>query len=267
MENISLTNGSSSALFFEQQNGASFVSDSGRIGDSSTPFHELKDWDLASQKLGSLHSMENLELEPEVHEWLEQQRSLWRNQRLSFEKISLFYSLGLDLNPHSPKQWCQLIHKASKVLMNFEIVDETDSEDLRNEDLSDEFVLGPNMLVMPEDIVSISDTGYITERIQWKTFKSLDADEITKEGAVITMDPEIPQTSILLSPKLKTLDQNSKSVTRSEIQNWVLTQQALWRERRLTKTQVQYLAVFGKDSSSLGLITWTWSRIGLDLVL
>eukprot|EP00210_Caulerpa_lentillifera_P007197 g6887.t1 len=267
VESISLSNGSTSSLF-KSQNEAFGLSKSEKIINSSSPFYELQDWESASKKLGQLESMGNLELESEVHQWLEQQRLLWREQKLPIEKIQLFYSLGLDLNPYSPQQWRHLTHQASQFLMNFEIIDEMESEDFKIKSFNEDFAIGPNMLVMPENIVSISETGSITERIKWNTFQSLNTDEITEEGAVITMDPELPLTTChheVESSILEIPNKNYESplASRTEIRDWVLTQQVLWKERRLTRAQVLYLAVSGltwilcKDITEMSDEEWT----------
>lgn len=150
--------------------------------------------------------------------------------------------MGLDLNSYTKTEWIQSAHAASKALNNFHI----DVAEFNEEDEHKVLPEGTNFLVMPKNIVSVSKRGDIVERVDFKTFETLqhedDVRAIDSTTLTATKTAIAPKELKAISWALK--ENTSHSVT-PQIREWILTQNALHKESRLSQSQLKYLAVLG----------------------
>ena len=163
--------------------------------------------------------------------------------------MALIYALGVDLNSYSRFEWVHCAHLAAKFVNDFDIDVPSEIDDPM---LIPERESGPHLLIMPKDIVSVSRGDDIVERVELKAYQVM-----KNEVDVLAAEPETLATVELLRAggSFELLEESTKNPPwenaeqdhriRSPVCEWILAQQALSREHRLSYHQVEYLSALG----------------------
>eukprot|EP00803_Ostreobium_quekettii_P004387 evm.model.scf_42.14 EVM.evm.TU.scf_42.14 scf_42:93671-99960(-) len=243
-----------------------------RSKNASTGQHAGKqDEEGPSQhKWPKMQRLTGMKLDSRVQYWLLKQRWLWRQGSLSRDKASLFLCAGIDLNDYSKHTWIQTAFVAASFLTGFDVdCSKKPGMDASSRDKSDP-QLSPRLYIKPEDVMAVTEEGDV---IEWpsdlklashseRTSALVNGATAAVGGAAVAVtgqrggsggDRQAMQSaeSSFQSPRSGVRHRKAKQVSADEthkrlkVRRWVMTQQALFQESRLSEQQIRHMVFLG----------------------
>ncbi|GMH35055.1 hypothetical protein BSKO_02923 [Bryopsis sp. KO-2023] len=227
---------------------------SSQESERSTFFSSASFSDNSREKNPKLDRLAGIRFEVGVGYWLTKQRCLWRRGKLDVKKKALLLSAGVDLNQYSLQDWVDLAQKAANFLNGYEIwvkpliaakLDKVEQSNAKND----------RLYVEPNEIKEILSDGGVVE---WPQSPKQGRGSSAKQNSG---EKDGDKDGL---PEKEDYDKNSPGTVsaRLKIRRWILTQQALWKEDRLSQEQLRHLAFLGltwilsKDVTHMSEVFW-----------
>ena len=221
--------------------------------------------------------LSGIKLDSRLQRWLLKQRFLWRAGRLPHERVAMFWTAGIDLNDYSRHAWVQLAYETASFVNGF---DEKWSKDICHDAHNQEKdpQLSPRLYVKPEDVMAVTKDGDVIEwPVEQKVSSLLDGTSVIVNGINgLHVDASL-ESDLTLQRKVNGSNGNELAHVparggrkqscadevrrRLKVRRWVLTQQALFRESRLSEQQIRHMIFLGEPPCDCCCTVWCLTRV------